>query len=151
MSSRKDGRHGSSFSSLDKQQTERTSILVFVDCFPSEYDHEVGMMTCTRAELKRLIGAVYAVMHHDCGSRENALTAGAWNHPSRHGVGRSGTGGANIIAHTPWDNGNRDTSKKVRRCRACRKRGHLKRDSPMQKTVVVATVVANTAGKPLQS
>lgn len=75
-----------------------------------------GKMTYARAELKRRIGVIFAVIRHDRGSREKVFAARARNNPSRRGTGRNGTWAGYGAAHTPQDdNGNQDCTKEVRR------------------------------------
>lgn len=138
------------FTQIIEQLTEHTITSIVPDCLPSEYDHEVktsqGTIICIRAQFKSHIGAVYAVTIHDSGSRENAPAAGTRNHPSRRGMCRSGTGGANGTAHMPQENKNQDGSnKKDCMCHACKKRSHSKRNCPTHKTVAGAAVAENAA------
>lgn len=132
---------------MSEHQTKRTITSIILDCFPSEYNHEVkalrGMMIYARAELKMRTEAVYAVIGHDRGLSK--LAAIAQIHSGRRGLGRNGTGAGNGTAHSPQDSESQNGSKEVRKCHVRKKRDNLKRACPTHEIVKVAAVEGNTA------
>lgn len=108
---------------VGEQKPERTITSIFLNCLPSEIDHEVkmlqGMTKYARVDLKRPIGAKQVVIRHNRRSRENALVARARNNPSRSVMDRNGTGVGNGAVHTPQVNEKQDNSEETRGCHTC--------------------------------